>query len=59
MLLAQTVHEIYTSEAVRGVIFGPFSKVDNFRPEVCSDFISGMVVDPMCVKVLIKVGDSR
>ena len=38
-------------EAVRGVIFGPFSNVDNFRPEVHGDVISGSVVDP--------TGDSR
>ena len=29
--------------------------VDNFRPEVHSDFISGVVVDPTDVKVRVKL----
>ena len=32
--------------------------VDNFRPEVPSDIISGVVVDPAGVKVRVKFGDS-
>ena len=58
MILAQTVHEIYSSEAVGCVIFGPYSNVDNFRPEVRSDVISGGVVDPTSLKVRVKYGDS-
>ena len=59
-ILAQTVLEIYNSEAVGGVIFDRFSNVDNFRPEVDSDVISGVViVDPTGVKIRVKFGDSR
>ena len=43
----------------KGVIFGSFSNVDDFRPEAQSDIISGMVVSPMGVKVSVKFGDSR
>ena len=59
MILAQTVHEIYSSEAVGGVIFGPFSNVDDFRPEAYSDVISGVVIESTGVKVHVKFGDSR
>ena len=59
MILSQTVHEIYSSEAVRGVIFGPFPSVDNFRPKVPSDVISDAFVDPSDVKVRVKFGDPR
>ena len=46
---------------VGGVIFGPFSNVDNFRfrSEVCSDVISGEVIEPTGVKFWVKFGDSR
>ena len=43
----------------KAVIIGRFSNVDNFRPEVRSDIISGMVVGPMGVKASVKLGDSR
>ena len=43
----------------RGVIFGRFSNVHNFRPEVRSDVISGVIIDPTGVKVCVKFGDSR
>ena len=43
-----------TAEAIEGVIFDPFSNVDNFRPEAYSDVISGVAVDPTGVKVHIK-----
>ena len=46
-------------KAVRGVIFGLFSNVDNFRQEVSSDVMSGVVVDPMGVKVCVKFGEFR
>ena len=59
MILAETVLKIYSSEAVVGVIFCPFSNVDNFRPEVYSDVISRVVVDPTGLKVRVKLGDSR
>ena len=41
-----------------GVISGRFSNVDNFRPEVDSDVIFGVVIDPTGMKVPIKFGDS-
>ena len=60
MLLSQTVHEIYSGEAVACSIFDRFLNVDNFRPEVYSDVISGVVVDPTGVKkVGVKFGDSK
>ena len=46
-------------EVIVCVIFGPFSNVDNFRLEVYSDVISGVIVDSAGVKVLVKFGDSR
>ena len=46
-------------EAVGGVIFSPFSNVDSFRLEVYNDVISGVVVDPMGMKVPVKFGESR
>ena len=59
MILAQTIHEIYSSEAVVCGIFDRFSNVDNFRPEEDSDVISGVVVDPTGMKVCVKFSDSR
>ena len=44
---------------MRCVIFGRFSSVGNFRPEVRSDVISGVVVNPMGVKVRVKFCDFR
>ena len=42
-------------KTVGGVIFGPFSNVDSFPPELSlyGDVVSGVVVDPMGVKVLV------
>ena len=45
VILAQTVDEIHSSEAVGCVNFGPFSNTNSFRQEVHSDVISGVVVD--------------
>ena len=59
MLLVQTVLEIYDCKGIGGVIFGRFSEVDNFRPEVDTDVISGVVVDAIRMKVCVKFGDSR
>ena len=42
-----------------GVIFGPFSNVDNFRTEAHNDVIFGAVIDPTGVKVHVKFGDSE
>ena len=41
------------------MIFSRFSNVDNFRPEIDSDIISIVVVDPTDVKAHVKFGDSR
>ena len=46
-------------EAVGGVIFVPYSNVDNFRPEVHMDVISGVSVDSTGMKARVKFGDSR
>ena len=42
-----------------GGIFSPFSNVDNFRPEIFEDVQSGVVVEPVGMKVSVKFGDSR
>ena len=39
--------------------FRPFSNVDYFRPDVHSDVMSGVVVEPKGLKVRVKFGDSR
>ena len=59
MILALTVLDIYSSEAVEFGIFGPFSNVNKFRPEVRSDVISGVFVDPAGVNAQVKFGDSK
>ena len=46
-------------KAVGGSIYQPFSNFDNFRPEVDSEIISGVVIDPTGAKVSVKFGDSR
>ena len=43
---------------MEGVISGPFSNVDNFRPEVYSDVMSGVVVDSTGAKAPVTFGDS-
>ena len=43
--------------AIGGGIFDRFFR-NNFRPEVASDVISGVVVDQMSVYVRVKFGDS-
>ena len=43
MILAQTIQEIHSSEAVGCCIFDRFLNVDNCQPEPVSDVISGMV----------------
>ena len=59
VILAQKVLEIDDSEAVGGVIFGRFFYVDDFRTEFDSDVMSGVVVDPSSLKILVKFGVSR
>ena len=59
MILALTILEIYSSEAVEFSIFDRLLNFDNCQPEVVSDVISGVVVDSTGVKVRVKFGDSR
>ena len=44
-------------EAVGFVIFIRFSNVNNVLAEVVSDVVSGTVVDPIGMKVFVKLGD--
>ena len=46
-------------KAVGGAIFGPFSNVSNFRPDVHSDVVSVEVVEATGLKVRVKLGESR
>ena len=39
--------------------WAPCFKFDNFQPEVASDVISGVFVEPTGVKVPVKFDDSR
>ena len=39
--------------------FRPYLNIDNCRPDISSNFISGVVIGPTGVKVLWKFGDSR
>ena len=45
-------------EAVRGRIFGSFSNVDNFWPEVASYVVSSAIIEPNGVKDRVSFGDS-
>ena len=60
VILAQTVHEIYTiakpSETAFSTVFKNF---DDSQPEVVSDVISGKAVQDVCVDVCANFGDSR
>ena len=59
MVLAHTVHEIYSCEAVGFAIFARFLNFDNCKPKAVSDVISGVAVGPMGVKVRGQCGYSR
>ena len=48
---------VILAEVIGGVIFGPFSNVDNFRREAYGDVISGLFVASTGVKVPEKFGD--
>ena len=58
MILALTVHEIHSSEAVECGNFDSFSNFDKCQPEVVSDAIYGMV-NRLDVLVCDSFGDSR
>ena len=59
MILAQPVHEIYSSEAVVCSIFDRSLNFDNCQPEVFSDVISGTVDQDFGMDVCANFGDSR
>ena len=59
MILAQTVHETYCSEAVVYGIFDRFLNFDNCQPKVVIDVISGMVEQDVGMNVCANLGDSR
>ena len=59
MILAQIVHDIYSSEAVVCGIFDRFLDVDNCQLEVVSDVISGAVDQDGGMDVYANFGDSR
>ena len=46
-------------KAVGGGIFDRFVNSDHCKPEVVSDVISGVFVEPRGVKVAVKLSDSR
>ena len=58
-ILAQTVLEIYSSEAIRCGIFHHFLNFDNCQPEVLRDVISGMADQDVGMDVCGNLGDSR
>ena len=58
-ILSQTVHEIYSSEAVVCGIFDRSLNFDNCQPEVVSDVLSGMVDQDVNMDVCAIFGDSR
>ena len=59
MILAQTVHEIYSSEAVGCGIFDRCLNFDSCQPEGVSDVISGMFDQDVSMDVCANFGDSR
>ena len=59
MILAQTVHEIYSTEAVGCSIFDRFLNIDNCQPEVVGEVISGMADQDVGMDVCVNFCDSR
>ena len=59
MILAQTVYELYSSEAVGCGNFDRFLNFDNCQPEVSSDVKSGTVDQDVGVGVCANFGDPR
>ena len=59
VILAQTFLKIYRSEVVGCGIFDILLNFDNCQPEVVSDVISVVVVDPTGVKAPVEFGYSR
>ena len=59
VILAQTVREIQSSEAVGCGIFDRFLNLDNCQPETVTDAISGTVDQDVGMDVCANFGDSR
>ena len=59
MILAQTAHEIFSSEAVVCGIFDRFLNIDDWQPEVVSDVISIRVDQDVGMDICANFGDSR
>ena len=59
MIIAQTVHEIYSHEAVGWGIFYRFLNFENCQPEVVNDVIYGMVDQDIGMDVCANFGDFR
>ena len=59
MILAQTVHEIYSRAAVVCRFSTIFLNFDNCQPEVVCDIISGMVDQDVGIDICASFGDSR
>ena len=56
LILAQTLHEIYSSAAVGCGIFDLFFNFDNCQPEVVSDVLSGTVEQDVGMDILVILG---
>ena len=59
VILTQTVHEVYSSEAVGFGIFTRFLNCDNCQPEVVSNVISGTADQYVGMGVCANFGESR
>ena len=59
VIVDETVHEIFNSEAVGFGIFARFLNFDNCQPEVVSDVISGTADQDIGMDVRNHFGDSR
>ena len=55
MIIAQTVHEINSSEAVGCAISNVFFNFDNCQPEVVSDVISGMADQAVGMDIYVPI----
>ena len=59
MTLVQTVHQIYSGEAVGCDIFDRFLNFDNCHPEAVSDVIAGTIDQEVGVNDCVNFGDCR
>ena len=58
VIIAHSVHEIYSSESVVFGIVERFLNFDNFQPELVSDVISGTADQNVSMDVCADFGDS-